>query len=40
MLIAYGIPLNVAIMLESMLMLTAVIALIFIVANRSDKGVS
>ena len=40
MLIAYGIPLPMAIMLESMLMLTAVIALIFIVANRSDKGVS
>ena len=40
MLIAMGIPLQMAIMLESMLMLTAVIALIFIVANRSDKGVS
>lgn len=40
MLISYGIPTPMAIMLESMLTLTAVIALILLVANRSDKGVS
>jgi len=40
MLIAYGVPLPMAIMLESMLTLITIFSLIFVLANRSDKGVS
>ena len=40
MLIAYGIPLPMAVMLESMLTLISIFSLILLVANRSDKGVS
>lgn len=40
LLIAYGVPSYMATMLEGMLSLIAIIALIMILANRSDKGVS